>query len=75
MHSSKDKAINIKKTTSSVPSTEKKNIKERLWCNENKQIIKSNQRETRSAITITISIKELISCSAAAKKKAHARTC
>ena len=37
--SSKDEAINVKKPASSVPSTEKKNVKERLQCNENKQIM------------------------------------
>ena len=50
----------------------KKNIKERLRCNENKQIMKGNQRKMQSATASIISIKESTNSSAAAKKKACA---
>ena len=72
MHSSKDEAINIKKSTSGIPSTEKKNVKERLQYNENEQLIKVNQREMQSATANIISTKESTSSSSAAKKKKHA---
>ena len=42
VNSNKDEAINIKKPASSSASTEKKNIKERLQCDENKQIMRVN---------------------------------
>ena len=49
-----DEAIRTKESTSSSISTTKKNAKERMQCNESKQIIDANQTErSKSNLSLT----------------------